>query len=62
MAGSAAGREWAVCWFDGDRLTAFLGVDQARDALQARKLITAGTALDPAKAADPSVPLKKAAR
>lgn len=53
---------WAVCWFDGDELAAFLGVNRGRDALQARKLITAGAALDPGRAADPSVPLRKAAR
>lgn len=60
--GSPQDDAWAVCWFDGDRPAAFLGVNRARDALQARKVITAGTPLDPRKAADPSVPLRKAAR
>ncbi|CAG7644171.1 NAD(P)/FAD-dependent oxidoreductase [Actinacidiphila bryophytorum] len=53
---------WGVCWFSGEYLAAFLGVNWGRDALQARRLIQAGASLDQDRAADPAVPLKKAAR
>jgi 3-phenylpropionate/trans-cinnamate dioxygenase ferredoxin reductase subunit len=51
-----------VLWFTGDRPTALLTVDRPRDMVQGRRLIEAGTTLDPDLAADPTVPLRKAAR
>ncbi len=54
--------DWAVGWFrDGDggpQLTALAVVDRPRDLTQARRLMTAGTPIDPEKFADPSVPVK----
>jgi hypothetical protein len=46
----------------GRALGALLTVDRPRDLGQGRRLIERGTALDPARAADPAVPLKAAAR
>jgi 3-phenylpropionate/trans-cinnamate dioxygenase ferredoxin reductase subunit len=65
-AGGAAGDEaaWSVCWLresDG-ALAAVLAVDQPRDLVQGRRLIERGARLDPALAADASVPLKAAVR
>ena len=40
------------------RLTAVLTVDRPRDLLQARRLIGAGAEVDPARLADPAIPLK----
>ncbi|MFJ9695158.1 NAD(P)/FAD-dependent oxidoreductase [Kitasatospora sp. NPDC101183] len=51
---------WSVLWLRGGVLSALLTVDRPRDLTQGRKLIERGTALDPALAADPSVPLKGA--
>jgi NADPH-dependent 2,4-dienoyl-CoA reductase/sulfur reductase-like enzyme len=65
---------WTVCWFrpgggadgTGERggavLSALLTVDRPRDLTQGRRLIERATALDAARAADPAVPLKAAAR
>ncbi|MDV9191313.1 oxidoreductase C-terminal domain-containing protein [Streptomyces sp. SR27] len=41
---------------------ALLAVGRPRDLAQGRKLIETATAVDPARAADPSVPLKAAVR
>jgi 3-phenylpropionate/trans-cinnamate dioxygenase ferredoxin reductase subunit len=50
---------WAAAWLSADGvLTGFLAVDRHRDASQARRLIAAGHAPDPAKLADPAVPLR----
>jgi 3-phenylpropionate/trans-cinnamate dioxygenase ferredoxin reductase subunit len=38
-----------------------LTVDRPRDLLQARRLIAAGAEVDPARLADPAIPLKDAA-
>jgi 3-phenylpropionate/trans-cinnamate dioxygenase ferredoxin reductase subunit len=43
------------------RLTAVLTVGRPRDLLQARRLIAAGAEVDPARLADPAIPLKDAA-
>ncbi|SFC73057.1 NADPH-dependent 2,4-dienoyl-CoA reductase, sulfur reductase [Streptomyces aidingensis] len=56
-----SGAGWTVCWLREGRLTALLTVDRPRDAAQGRRLIDRGTPLDPARAADPAVPLKSAA-
>lgn len=58
--GSAQDPDWAVLWLREGRLAGVLGVDRPRDVNQARRLIAAGTVLDPVKAADPSVQLKAA--
>ncbi|MEU6087666.1 FAD-dependent oxidoreductase [Streptomyces sp. NPDC047085] len=62
LRGSPDDPDWAVLWFTGDRPTALLTVDRPRDMVQGRRLIEAGTTLDPDLAADPTVPLRKAAR
>jgi len=41
-------------------LTAVLAVSRPRDLLQGRRLIAAGTAVDPVRLADPAVPLRDA--
>jgi 3-phenylpropionate/trans-cinnamate dioxygenase ferredoxin reductase component len=56
--GDPAGAKWAVCWLDGARLTATLTVSLPRDLLQARRLIEAGTPVDPARLADPAVAVR----
>ncbi|MFC8870308.1 NAD(P)/FAD-dependent oxidoreductase [Streptomyces sp. NPDC057148] len=53
---------WSVCWLRGDRMTAALTVDRPRDLAQGRRLITAGTRVDPALVADAGVALKAAVR
>ncbi|MEW2633461.1 FAD-dependent oxidoreductase [Streptomyces sp. NPDC048389] len=53
---------WSVLWLRGGALVALLAVGRPRDLAQGRKLIVSGAALDPGRAADPSVPLKAAAR
>jgi 3-phenylpropionate/trans-cinnamate dioxygenase ferredoxin reductase component len=55
---------WSVCWLrEGDgALVAVLAVDRPRDLVQGRRLIGRGARLDAARAADPSIPLKTAAR
>ena len=54
--------EWAVGWFSegesGPELTALAVVDRPRDFSQARKLMNTRTPVDPAKFADPEVPVK----
>ncbi|WP_244258497.1 FAD-dependent oxidoreductase [Streptomyces sp. Tu 2975] len=60
--GSPAEDTWSVLWLREGALAALLTVGRPRDLAQGRKLIVSGTELDPARAADPSVPLKAAAR
>ncbi|MEV3990750.1 FAD-dependent oxidoreductase [Streptomyces sp. NPDC049837] len=60
--GDPAGAAWSVAWLRQDVLVALLAVGRPRDLAQGRKLIEAGTPLDPGLVADPSVPLKSAAR
>ncbi|MFE2528862.1 NAD(P)/FAD-dependent oxidoreductase [Streptomyces sp. NPDC059382] len=52
---------WSVCWLRDGALVAVLAVGRPRDLAQGRRLIESGTALDPAKVADPGTPLKSAA-
>ncbi|MQS11869.1 oxidoreductase [Streptomyces kaniharaensis] len=59
--GSPQDPSWAVLWLRDGVPTALLAVDRPRDLTQGRRLIERGTALDPARAADPAVPLKSAA-
>ncbi len=58
--GDPAAGAWAVCWLDGDRLAAVLTVDRPRDLVQGRRVIAAGTPVDPARLADPAVPIRNA--
>ncbi len=54
--------KWAVCWLTGDRLDAVLTVDKPRDLVQARRIIAAGTPVDPDAVADPGAQLRQAVR
>ncbi|MET8568714.1 FAD-dependent oxidoreductase [Streptomyces sp. NPDC004783] len=58
--GDPSGPAWTVCWLRDGRLTALLAVGRPRDLAQGRRLIEAGTAMDPALLADPARPLKAA--
>ncbi|GGO81862.1 NAD(P)/FAD-dependent oxidoreductase [Wenjunlia tyrosinilytica] len=58
--GDPAESAWSVCWLHGGRLVALLAVGRPRDLAQGRKMIERGAALDRARVADPSVPLKSA--
>ncbi|MCP9971602.1 NAD(P)/FAD-dependent oxidoreductase [Actinomadura madurae] len=60
--GDPAGPRWAVAWLTGDRLDAILTVGRPRDLVQARRVIAAGTPVDPEAIADPDVPVKQAVR
>lgn len=59
--GDPAGATWSAVWLRDGVLVAVMAVGRPRDLAQGRKLIEAGTRLDPERAADPSVPLKAAA-
>jgi NADPH-dependent 2,4-dienoyl-CoA reductase/sulfur reductase-like enzyme len=59
--GDPAEPTWAACWLTAGRLTAILTVDLPRDLLQARRLITALSPVDPARLTDPAIPVKAAA-
>ncbi len=61
--GDPDGPSWSALWLGGDgELRAVLTVDRPRDLAQGRRLLGSGARLDPERAADPSVPLKAAAR
>ncbi|MFI8516535.1 NAD(P)/FAD-dependent oxidoreductase [Streptomyces sp. NPDC085481] len=60
--GDPAGESWTVLWLQGDTPVALLAVGRPRDLAQGRRLIEQRTPVDPARAADPSVPLKAAVR
>lgn len=51
---------WSVCWLRGGALVAVLAVGRPRDLAQGRRLIESAVPVDPAKIADPAVPLKSA--
>ncbi|MER0445141.1 FAD-dependent oxidoreductase [Streptomyces sp. Edi4] len=53
---------WSVCWLREGALVAVLAVGRPRDLAQGRKLIESAARLDPAKVADPSIPLKSTTR
>jgi len=59
--GDPAGDRFAACWLADDRLVALLTVGLPRDLLQGRRLIAAGLPVDPARMADPAMPLRDAA-
>ncbi|WP_268267507.1 FAD-dependent oxidoreductase [Streptomyces sp. NBC_00080] len=58
--GDPSGPAWSVCWLRGDRLVALLAVGRARDLAQGKRLIQAGTPMNPRLLADPARPLKAA--
>ncbi|MEU9018883.1 FAD-dependent oxidoreductase [Actinomadura sp. NPDC048394] len=60
--GDPSGRKWAIAWLTGDRLDAILTVDRPRDLVQARRVIAAGTPVDPEAIADPDVAVRQAVR
>ncbi|MFF2728619.1 NAD(P)/FAD-dependent oxidoreductase [Streptomyces sp. NPDC058008] len=59
--GDPADPSWTVLWLRHGVLVAVLAVGRPRDLAQGRKLVEAGARIDPARAADSSVPLKSAA-
>ncbi|MGN9760419.1 NAD(P)/FAD-dependent oxidoreductase [Streptomyces sp. SD31] len=58
--GDTSGPAWTVCWLKDDRLVALLAVGRPRDLAQGRRLIEAGTPMDPALLGDPARPMKAA--
>ncbi|MEU7509626.1 FAD-dependent oxidoreductase [Streptomyces lavendulae] len=51
---------WSVCWLREGALVALLTVGRPRDLAQGRRLIESAVPVDPARVADPDVPLKSA--
>ncbi|MFF4626236.1 NAD(P)/FAD-dependent oxidoreductase [Streptomyces griseorubiginosus] len=60
--GDPSGPAWSVCWLRENRLVALLAVGRPRDLAQGRRLIDAGTEMNPDLLADPARPLKAAAK
>ncbi|MFD3535770.1 NAD(P)/FAD-dependent oxidoreductase [Streptomyces sp. NPDC058664] len=60
--GDPAEEAWSVLWLRAGVPVALLAVGRPRDLAQGRKLIETATPVDPARASDPSVPLKAAVR
>lgn len=58
--GDPSGAAWTVCWLREGRLVALLAVGRPRDLAQGRRLIEAGTPMDPKLLTDPARPLKAA--
>jgi 3-phenylpropionate/trans-cinnamate dioxygenase ferredoxin reductase component len=68
--GDPGGRDWSACWLagpggpgaagPGETLVAVLAVGRPRDLLQGRRLIGSASPVDPARLADPGVPLRDA--
>ncbi len=58
--GDPSGPSWSVCWLRDGRLVALLAVGRPRDLAQGRRLIEAGTPMNPDLLADASKPLKAA--
>ncbi|WP_055604156.1 NAD(P)/FAD-dependent oxidoreductase [Streptomyces aureus] len=58
--GDPAEKTWSVLWLRAGVPVALLAVGRPRDLAQGRRLIETATAVDPTRAADPSVPLKAA--
>jgi len=56
--GDPAARSFSLLYLLEGRVIAIDSVNAARDYIQGRKLIESGTVADPAKLADPAVPLK----
>jgi len=62
LRGDPASRAFSCCYLAGDELIALDAVNQARDFMQARKLIAERARFDLAKLVDPGVALKDAVR
>lgn len=58
--GEPSGPAWTVCWLRENRLVALLAVGRPRDLAQGRRLIEAGTEMNPELLTDPAKPLKAA--
>ncbi|MDH6584071.1 3-phenylpropionate/trans-cinnamate dioxygenase ferredoxin reductase subunit [Streptomyces sp. SAI-133] len=58
--GEPSGPAWTVCWLRENRLVALLAVGRPRDLAQGRRLIEAGTEMNPQLLVDPARPLKAA--
>ncbi|MGP4088713.1 NAD(P)/FAD-dependent oxidoreductase [Streptomyces sp. KR55] len=58
--GDPSGPAWTVCWLRENQLVALLAVGRPRDLAQGRRLIEAGTPMNPELLADPARPLKSA--
>lgn len=67
--GDPAGQKWTACWLacpagsvpgEGERLAAVLTVGLPRDLLQGRRVIESQRPVDPARLADPAVPVRDA--
>ncbi|MEV7730805.1 FAD-dependent oxidoreductase [Streptomyces sp. NPDC088921] len=58
--GEPSGPAWTVCWLRENRLVALLAVGRPRDLAQGRRLIEAGTEVNPELLMDPARPLKAA--
>ncbi|MGH3392994.1 MAG: NAD(P)/FAD-dependent oxidoreductase [Actinomadura sp.] len=56
--GDPTGADWAACWLTGTRLDAIVTVNRPRDLVQARRIMTAGTAVDPELLTDPGTPVR----
>jgi 3-phenylpropionate/trans-cinnamate dioxygenase ferredoxin reductase component len=56
--GDPAAPRWAAAWLAGPHLAALLAVGTPRDVLQGRRVIEAGSAVDPARLADPQIPVR----
>jgi NADPH-dependent 2,4-dienoyl-CoA reductase/sulfur reductase-like enzyme len=56
--GDPTAERWSVAWLSADRLVAVLAVSTPRDMLQARRVIEAGSSVDPARLADPAIPIR----
>jgi 3-phenylpropionate/trans-cinnamate dioxygenase ferredoxin reductase component len=61
LRGDPQAPRWGACWLAGDTLVALLAVDAPRDLAQGRRLIEAGVPVDPARLADPAIPVRDAA-
>jgi NADPH-dependent 2,4-dienoyl-CoA reductase/sulfur reductase-like enzyme len=61
LRGDPAGPKWSACWLSGGALVALLAVGIPRDLAQGRRLIETAAAVDPAKLADPGIPVRAAA-
>jgi NADPH-dependent 2,4-dienoyl-CoA reductase/sulfur reductase-like enzyme len=61
LRGDPAGPKWSACWLSGGVLVALLTVGIPRDLAQGRRLIEAAAAVDPARIADPDIPVRATA-
>jgi len=58
MRGVPASRSFSACYLRAGELVAIDSINAPKDQMAARKLIAAHTRPDPAKLADPAIPLK----